>query len=539
VARGYLNRPALTAERFIPDWFGGEPGARLYRSGDQARWLPDGDIEYLGRIDQQVKIRGYRIELGEIEAMLLRHPSVREALVLAREDQPGDKRLVAYLVAEGSAVPAGPELRTFLKGILPEYMIPWVFVVLDALPLTPNGKVDRKALPAPDPVGLDSGESFAAPRTPTEHELVRIWCQLLRVEKIGIHDNFFDLGGHSLLATQVFSRINALFPVKVPLRRIFETPTVAGLAEAIEGEGACRVQESLRLLKPGGSGPALFLVHDGVGDTLVYGNLARRMPELVKVFGIDPHATGYCPILHTRIPDMAASYVQKIREVQPEGPYFLGGLCAGGTIAFEMALQLEAQGFPIGFVALLDTPGPQMPRKAWLTQQRSLARFTASLRAVEGDSRLDRLLRKSAKAARKLRNLLVYESTSRAKKLSDTIRFRLLRGVLDRGRPVPRFVQGLAVQTVLELAVKEYVQSRLLEGTAVLIRATEGEGIDEPAVNVTTDPLLDWGGRIKGELEIFDMPGGHSSMLQERHVDELAKYLSGLMDQALAAQVAV
>jgi amino acid adenylation domain-containing protein len=233
IARGYLNRPELTAEKFMPDPFSDEPGARLYRTGDLARYLPNRDIEYLGRIDAQVKIRGYRIELGEIEAVLSRHPSVREAVALAREDSPGEKRLAAYIVPGDGAVQAG-ELRDFLKRKLPEYMVPSAFVFLGSLPLTPNGKVDRKALPAPDQGRPELGEGYVVPRTPREELLAKTWAEVLQLEKVGVHDNFFDLGGHSLLATQVISRLRDAFHVDLPLRALFEHPTVAGLAERIE-----------------------------------------------------------------------------------------------------------------------------------------------------------------------------------------------------------------------------------------------------------------------------------------------------------------
>ncbi len=230
LARGYLNRPDLTAEKFIPDPFSAEPGARLYKTGDLARYLPDGNIEFLGRADHQVKIRGFRIELGEIEAALGQHPAVRQAAVLAREDAPGEKRLVAYVVAESTA----DELRRFLKDKLPDHMVPAVFVLLDALPLLSNGKIDRRALPAPDRARPELDKAFVAPRTPTEEMLAEIWAQLLDIERVGIHDNFFDLGGHSLLATQAVSRMREAFEVEIPLRRLFEVPTVAGLAESIE-----------------------------------------------------------------------------------------------------------------------------------------------------------------------------------------------------------------------------------------------------------------------------------------------------------------
>ncbi len=230
LARGYLNRPDLTGEKFIPDPFSAEPGARLYKTGDLARYLPDGNIEFLGRGDHQVKIRGFRIELEEIESTLRRHPAVRDAVVLAREDAPGEKRLVAYAVAAASP----DELRRFLKDNLPDHMVPAAFVPLDALPLLSNGKVDRRALPAPDRTRPELDKAFVAPRTATEDLVAEIWAQLLDIERVGIHDNFFDLGGHSLLATQAISRMREAFQVEIPLRRLFEVPTVAGLAESIE-----------------------------------------------------------------------------------------------------------------------------------------------------------------------------------------------------------------------------------------------------------------------------------------------------------------
>jgi amino acid adenylation domain-containing protein len=263
VARGYLNRPELTAEKFIPDPFRVLPGARMYKTGDLARYRPDGNIEFLGRTDHQVKIRGFRIELGEIEAALGRHPAVREAVVMAREDKPGDpsaslltdpstslrieKRLVAYVVAEREPLPTTTDLRNFLKEKLPEYMVPAVFVLLDALPLMPNGKIDRRALPSPDRSRPELDKVFVAPRTPTEESLVEIWVQLLNIERVGVHDNFFDLGGHSLLATQLVSRMREAFQVEIPLRRLFEAPTVAGLAESIE---AARQAGQLLLAPP-------------------------------------------------------------------------------------------------------------------------------------------------------------------------------------------------------------------------------------------------------------------------------------------------
>jgi amino acid adenylation domain-containing protein len=230
VTRGYLGRPGLTAARFLPDPFGGEPGARLYRTGDRVRWRPDGTLEFLGRLDEQVKVRGFRIEPGEIEARLAEHPAVREAVVLVREDAPGDRRLVAYVV--GDAAAGADVLRAHLSERLPEYMVPSAFMVLESLPLTPNGKLDRRALPAPDFASAQG--RYVAPRTPVEEVLAESWAEVLRVERVGVEESFFALGGHSLLATRVVSRIREVFGVEVPLRALFEGPTVASLAGRVE-----------------------------------------------------------------------------------------------------------------------------------------------------------------------------------------------------------------------------------------------------------------------------------------------------------------
>jgi aspartate racemase len=240
LARGYLNRPELTAEKFIPNPFvdtrtlTSEAEARLYKTGDLVRYLPDGNIEYIGRLDNQVKIRGFRIELGEIEAVLEQHPAVQQMVVLVREDEPGRKRLVAYVVPNQEHASTTSELRSFLKERLPDYMVPAVFVMLDELPMTPNGKVDRRALPVPNQANQETEETFVAPRTHVEEELASIWANVLKLERLGVHDSFFDLGGHSLLAMQVMSRLRQAFGVELPVRSLFEAPTVAELAEQID-----------------------------------------------------------------------------------------------------------------------------------------------------------------------------------------------------------------------------------------------------------------------------------------------------------------
>ena len=287
LARGYLNRAEQTSESFIPNPFSNEAGARLYKTGDLCRYLPDGNIEFLARNDHQVKIRGFRVEMGEIESVLGQHPGVREAVVLARENNPGDpsgslnpsKRLAAYVVLAKEKACTTSELRNFLKQKLPEYMVPVDFVLLDSLPLTPNGKLDRKRLPAPEGIRPDSIESFVAPRTPIEEALVAIWAKLLGINQVGIRDNFFELGGHSLLAVRLFSEIEKAFNKRPPLASLFQEATIESLAHLISQETQPTMPSSLIAIQPQGSKLPFFCVHEFFGDVFCYVNLARRLRQ--------------------------------------------------------------------------------------------------------------------------------------------------------------------------------------------------------------------------------------------------------------------
>jgi acyl carrier protein len=246
VARGYLNHPELTTERFLADPFTADTGGRMYRTGDLARYRPDGAIEFLGRADDQVKVRGFRIELGEIESALVEHHGVRQAAVLARQEENGQKRLVAYLVVRRDQVPGETTLREYLKERLPDYMMPSAFVVLDKLPLNANGKIDRQSLPAPE--DLSSARAYVPPGSATEKVVAGIWEEVLQVKQVGVQDDFFKLGGHSLLATQVVSRVREHFKVEVSLRTLFEKPTVSALAEAVhvaQEDGTKQVRSSI------------------------------------------------------------------------------------------------------------------------------------------------------------------------------------------------------------------------------------------------------------------------------------------------------
>jgi thioesterase domain-containing protein/acyl carrier protein len=357
LARGYLNRPELTAERFIPNPFGDKPDARLYKSGDLARYLPNGDIEYLGRIDHQVKLRGFRIELGEIETALGQHPAVREAVVLAREDIADEKRLVAYIIPDQKQAPSISELRSFLNRKLPDYMIPSSFVTLDALPLTPNGKVDRRTLPAPDMLRPDLEKAFVAPRDRLELQLTKIWEQVLGLQSIGVRDNFFELGGNSLLVVRLFAQIEGVLGKNLPLATLFQAPTVEQLANILRREGGSASWASLVAIQSGGSDRPFFCIPGNLGNVFV------DLGDLVRHLGPDQPVYGLQDGIHnpSQIEALAAHYVDDIRSVQPEGPYLLGGVCSGGVIAFEMARQLQAKGQRIALLALIEPPPPLVP----------------------------------------------------------------------------------------------------------------------------------------------------------------------------------
>jgi iturin family lipopeptide synthetase A len=383
VARGYLRRDDLTRERFLPDPFTTQPGATRYRSGDLARRTATGDLEYLGRIDHQVKIRGFRIELGEIETALSRHPSIKFVLVIAREDVPGEKRLVAYLELHPTAATLAVEaLRAYLEKTLPSYMVPAAFVTMSTWPLTTNGKLDRRALPAPSDERPALESAFVAPRTPTEQRLAALWRELLGVQQIGARDDFFHLGGHSLLAMRLVTRVHQDLGVRLAPGALFEHPTLADLAAAINPADApspspaplaiatsapapvaapvkdvARPSQDKVLFQivPGaGAGTPFFWVHGVGGEVFSYVKLSQHLSAARPVFGF---AADWSQISGHDVPTLeviAAHYVCELRRQQPSGPYHLGGFCSAAMLALEMARQLEAAGQPVGVLAAID-----------------------------------------------------------------------------------------------------------------------------------------------------------------------------------------
>jgi thioesterase domain-containing protein len=497
VARGYFQRPDLTAERFIPDPFTLEHGARLYRTGDLGRYLPDGSIEFVGRTDDQVKIRGFRIELGEIEARLREHAAIRQAIVIVREDRATGRGLDAYVILEVGKVSNAGELREYLRTRLPDYMIPREFVFLDALPLTPNGKVDRKALPAPDRNRSELEASYVAPRDALEVQLTRIWEKVLGRTPIGGRDNFFELGGHSLLAVQVIHQIREVFGQTLPVKALFQAPSVEQLAEVLREEDPLRDWASLVPLQPRGSKPPFFFL---AGRSHFGGRLGPDQPVYRVVYQDLDREQPF-----VRIEDMAAHSIESVRKIQPNGPYYLGGHAVGGVVAFEMAQQLRQHGQKVALLALCECWAPQSRRPT----SRTLLSYRLWQKASYHFRRVRRVGTKQA--------LTDFVGTLKKKTQGAA-------GFKQRVSLTPAEKEAKAA--VLE-ATGHYVPE-VYTGRIVLIRCSErGMWRDY-------DPLDGWGSLATNGVEMYEVPGEHASIYREPYVGMLTEILRDVLHGAQA-----
>ncbi|MER6200564.1 alpha/beta fold hydrolase [Streptomyces sp. NPDC001586] len=393
VARGYWNRPELTEEKFVPHPFKDGPDARLYRTGDLVRWLPDGNLEFLGRIDQQVKLRGLRIELGEIETVLASHDQITAVVVLVREDTPGDKRLVAYLVPAPGSDPDTPALREWCKQALPDYMIPGWFVTLPALPLTPNGKVDRKALPEPAGDRPDLGDTYTAPRNDIETAIADIWSDILGIDNIGIHDNFFDLGGHSLRAVTVATRLKAA-GMDVSVRQVMQHRSIAAIASAVAESIRPSVSTLTLELAPQASAQGvehiLFCIHPSGGSAHWYEGLAQQLADSCQTYGIQAAGLDPSEVPYRVMEEMADRYWEEMKGIQPQGPYHVLGWSLGGLIAHEIGRRHPDE---VAAVYLLEPPtvqpGVQRQMLSYAAKYRAAAEMWLEGRAAEGTERDD------------------------------------------------------------------------------------------------------------------------------------------------------
>ncbi len=492
VSRGYLNRPELTAERFPADPFSDAAGARMYRTGDIGRWRDDGNIEYLGRNDHQVKIRGYRVELGEIEAQLLGHPQVKEAVVLAREDQPKDVRLVAYLTLHADANPDTviDELRSRIKAVLPEYMAPAAMVTLEKLPLTPNNKLDRKALPIPG-VEAFASQDYQAPQSETEQKLAAIWTEVLQLEQVGRHDNFFDLGGHSLLAVSLLTKINHQFRTELSLASVFNSPTVAQQAEWLNSYARQPEQHadspffSLFPIKAGGHLPAIFWIEYHSRD---YQEVIDHLSPDHPVYGL---CYGYAAppgtvlTLRSNFEEWAAEYITEIRKVQPKGPYYLLGHCNGGLLAYEMAQQLVQAGEEIGCVFLMDATVPNAPMRKLLPYHKILKNL---------------FLRPASFHVNKIRNFLKH-LPGHLRRTTTTTR---------SDEPYSYLIEDFDFTQVRPIAAKYTVRN--FSGKVILIYITEHLSTEKLFHQFVT-PDYYWKGYLPDSFSSYQVSGDHMTMM--------------------------
>ncbi|MBZ5508005.1 MAG: amino acid adenylation domain-containing protein [Acidobacteriia bacterium] len=520
LARGYLNRPELTAERFVPDPFVQQKmadGERLYRTGDFVRWLPDGNLEFMGRLDDQVKIRGQRIELGEIEAVLLQHPAVAQAAVIAWGAQQAERRLVGYVARNENGLECGSRaLREYLRSRLPEYMVPKVIMEMECLPLTPNGKLDRRALARIVPKEQRDDKAYVAPRTPEEEVLAKIWAELLQVEQVGIDDNFFELGGHSLLAMQQISRVRKVFAVELAVRELFETRTLAGLAGRIEekrvkasANGQERPQSSsiLVAIQPHGSLAPFFCVHPVGGQVVCYMELAKQLGSEQPFYGLQSPPVDEAMGTTMSIEEMARLYCQEVLRVQSEGPYFLGGWSMGGWIAFEMARQLKLSGRKVALLALFDT----YPR----------AKVDVS---VNGNQ--EHKLSMLASFALDLARSLGKDWTGRAEEfllLESRQQWALLLETLVNDGLLPQDGAEAALEGLLNVFTRNFTardkySPSLQEQPTLLFRAAESHG--SPG-----DVVEEWAALTRGSLEVHEIPGDHYTFLRTPHVSLVADVL--------------
>ncbi|HEV2643642.1 MAG TPA: thioesterase domain-containing protein, partial [Candidatus Elarobacter sp.] len=507
-----------TAERFVADPFSPIPDARLYRTGDIARWLPNGALEFLGRIDHQVKLRGVRIELGEIEAALVAHPDVRDAAVIAREHGPDDVRLVAYVIAYDQSRASDAVLRAHLQKSLPAAMIPSSFVMLDTLPLSANGKLDRRALPAPESAGAPAHVAYAPPRTAIEHGLVEIWESLLPRRPIGVHDDFFEIGGHSLLALRMLSSIERAFGQRLPLAALFEASTINGLGLLLESAVRDTDEPPSVVIHETAPGRPFAFVH---GDLRGGGWYCRRLAPMLGAdvpFILFRAFSADAPNGPASIEAMAAANVRELQRIQLHGPYRLGGFCVGGLIAFEMARLLRASGEVVDRLILIDTSAGNA-RFRWLEPLLHLL-----VRATHDDDerRLDR-------RARILRQLRYY--TRRVQEVRDMSRpdqLRWLRTNVARYTPGVRAASDVAPREdrssdAAELADEfqlrpgtRAVQFHARAAAAFIPRAYAGEvdviNCTDALAPTVEQAARDWG-RITRTVRVHTVDSSHLGLL--------------------------
>ncbi|MEH1938562.1 MAG: amino acid adenylation domain-containing protein [Nostoc sp.] len=511
LARGYLNRSELTAEKFISNPFNNSKSERLYKTGDLARYLPDGNIEFLGRIDNQVKIRGLRIELGEIEEVLNQHPDVLNAVVITCADSIESQRLVAYIVPSTEQPTSVNQLRTFLKEKLPDYMVPAHFVILDSLPLTPNGKVDRKALSALNfERNIDSSQQVL-PRTALEHKLVQIWEEILKISPIGVTENFFDLGGHSLLAIRLIATIEQRLGCNLPVVTLFREGTIEKMAALLEQERSSSDLDVIVPLQTKGDLPPLFLIHQAGGYALSYSVLAQALGQKRPVYALQAKGLdGKQPPLDT-IEAMAASYLNAIREILPFGPYLLGGHSLGGLVAFEIASQLEARGEQVEHLLIIDThpPLPTPEIEASLEDEAAILCFIVEQIGLHFYKTVS----------------VTYEELSI---LDKAAQFDYVLQLLQHHELIPpdsgrNLILGLLNVYKANLRASLRYQPQPIKGAISLFKTAS------LAEQFPDDPTVGWGQLTSDRVRVCCVTGEHQTVLKEPHVRKLVVEIAEML----------
>jgi amino acid adenylation domain-containing protein len=507
VARGYLRRPDSTAERFLPDPFSSCPGARMYRSGDRARVLSDGSIQFLGRADDQVKIRGHRVELGDVESVLAQHPSVRQCAVVVRDGSAGDKKLVSYVLVEDTAAFGAPELRTFCRERLPEYMVPSAFIRLDTFPRTATGKVDRAALPDVDRDELAPRDAVA-PRDALEEQVLAVWRTVLDVPSLGVTDNFFDVGGNSFLIIRMMTEIERVTRQRLPISAAFEHGTVAEMATVLRERLDKREVPSLVTMRRGGTKTPLFFVHPVGGNVLCYGRLVRELGRERPMFGLQARgAEGTSPPCDS-IAKMATAYVDEMLAAHPRRPFALLGWSFGGGVAFEMAAVLRSRGASVGFVVLLDAAAPLAgAADAEITYHDLMPTLLHDLVGLLGAKALP---------SKEALQTMPEEEIERL--------------AVDLVRGARLFVPGTEVDEVRRYVrlYRTHMNAHLrhhptpFDGRVVYASA-------EASQSAGKERMIEFWRRHSGEFEVITIPGRHHDILRPPNVEQLAAQLKPLI----------
>ncbi|VAW36161.1 Polyketide synthase modules and related proteins [hydrothermal vent metagenome] len=525
VARGYLNRPELTAERFVDLRFtigdlrfnrqSSIKNRKFYKTGDLVRYLPDGNIEFLGRLDHQVKIRGYRIELGEVEAVLRRHTAVQDVLLLA-VDNDGDSRLVAYVVGDVEAL---GDLRPFLTQSLPAYMIPALFIPLKHFPLTPNGKIDRDALPAPESRFYDtSSETFMAPQDALESQLTQTWQKVLKLPAISTDANYFEIGGHSLQAVTLFAAIEKKLKMRLPLSLLFQAPTIAQLAAKIRQQNNVPKWSSLVPIQPLGAKTPFFCVHGGAGHVFHYYDLAQMMGTERPFYGLQPKMSEVThQSVYSRVEEMAAQYIQEIKMVQPNGPYLLSGFCFGGIIAYEMAQQMTESGDEVGLLVFIDPSTPQnKPEPEAPSPEFLAARLLRHQRNMAQLGRLARLgyILNSGKNRMVAYWFLFYRAWLRDWRKSGA---KLFQKYIEWRPLVPSRLHDFYFKHLISSPAVQLYHPRCYAGEAVLFFSTLDNGGDDS---------LGWDDLLQAGLHLHAVESTHLGILKRPFIDQIANKLN-------------